>query len=1025
MSNNDNTVDSLAIANGELRRASERSKFDELLRSRTGIILVLVLPLILVFAITFGGYLYFNYQSIRASLGDRQFDRLSQAAQLIREEFTAIHYDIITLLLDPALFDNEPGNASTAGDSLLLELVGSSQRYEYIALLDPLGNELVRANRQNSGATLVSSGNLGTHADALYFSQAMDQQAQQVFGTSVQLMDTASDDPLENALIFFTIPQKNTDNNVTSVLLLAHRAGPLFGNIARMASNSPSNIWLVNSDGQILASRINNTPFRFIADIPERLSLAAQQPDIWSALQEGVERSTTIPGGLLSRANVCGQTNCLSASGQLVTSISQDNAQLDGWNLVALLPQAAMSPLRLLSAQNNRWLTLTMLLLLAGIVASACAWFLGSTLATLRRQEDNLKRVNLVQDAFFEKNPEIMFVKNLDGTYFLANEKCRELAGMPEADFSGQDRNEFFPANASSTMAEQDKQVISRRQAMEFHTKWKRDGVMQHFKTLRFPIYGGRREIVAVGGIANDVTEQVQSRQALMENENLLRTFIESAPEAVLICDGSAKITLVNKKAELVFGFAREEILEHSLLTLLPSLDMKFYEDAIRDSNSPTEPVVYELLEGHGQGSNLRKFPVDYSLAPIITEDGALMICLLRDVSDRALMETQLRQSQKMDAIGKLTGGMAHDFNNLLGIIIGNVALAMRQVKGEGRLEKRLETVMMAANRGAELTKRMLAVARRQPLQPKPLDINSVIEELTKMLPQTMGSHIKMELDLQQELPPVLLDESGFEALLLNLSINSRDAMPNGGSFTVSTSVKARKDVELVLPQTKIQDCDYIQITVRDTGTGMTQEALSRAFEPFFTTKDKGKGTGLGLAMIYGFVKQSSGYIVLNSEPGAGTTAYIFFPTTKETAIDTVKENEAQHCKLVQSGSHTVLIVDDETELLSIAEAYLEEHGFKVLTAENGKAALEVVKQHPEIALIVTDIVMPGGMNGPALAAEIEKDHQHIRFLYASGFPSGAVAESAGELLDAPLIHKPYTREVLISQVVGILSQAT
>ncbi len=1021
----DHKIDALPdtrSGSNDLLEKQEKPRWYEITRSRLGLSLILVLPLMLVFAITFGGYLYFNYQTIRTAIAEREFDSLSRVAQLMREEFNAVRFDIITLLLDPAIRNVQPGGNTAFDSGILQSVMSNSERYEFIALLDPSGNEISRAGSTDPTTPALPDNTSISHSETAYFQQAIEQRDQQVFGATIGLAIPSAGDLLRQARIYFVIPLLDQNNDVQSVLLLVHRASRLLGSIAELASSPLSDLWLINGDGQILASQVGERPFSFIANTAARNTLQDQQPEIWSVLSRGVDRFASFESGLLTRAKVCGQTNCLSSSGQLALTPSSDaGMQLDGWNLVTLIPDEYLAPLTLITAQNNRWFPLTLLILLAGVVASACAWFLASTMAALHRNEARLKRANMLQDAFFEKNPEIMFVKNLDGSYFLANEKCRELAGMPDKDFSGVDRSDVFPSMASSTMADQDKQVIARAIAMEFHTNWKRDGVMHYFKTLRFPIFNQQREIVAVGGIANDVTEQVQSRHALMENEELLRTFIESAPEAVLICDADAAITLVNKEAELIFGFDRSNMMEKSLFTLLPGLSRQQFEDTLKRDGSSIEILEHEILEGQGVASYNRKFPAEFSLAPIITSDGALMICMLRDVSDKVMIETQLRQSQKMEAIGKLTGGMAHDFNNLLGIIIGNIALGLRQVKGDQRLEKRLETALMAANRGAELTKRMLAIARRQPLQPKPVSINSVIKELAQMLPQTLGSDIEMILDLDDNLPLILLDESGFEALLLNLSINSRDAMPDGGTFTVQTSVKAKKDIQAALPHTIIRDSVYIHIAVSDTGTGMTPEALSRAFEPFFTTKEKGKGTGLGLAMIYGFVKQSYGYIVLDSSEGEGTTVHIYLPVDNDIGPMEAEPKPVLGDTSIDGKSFTVLVVDDEEELLSIAEAYLQDIGLHVLIAHSGIEALQVLDKNPDIDLLVTDVVMPGGISGPALAAKIRQKLPSVKILYASGFPSGVLEESAGTMLDAPLINKPYTRELLVSEVIKTL----
>ncbi|MDA1372865.1 MAG: PAS domain-containing protein [Proteobacteria bacterium] len=650
---------------------------------------------------------------------------------------------------------------------------------------------------------------------------------------------------------------------------------------------------------------------------------------------------------------------------------------------------------------------------------------------TLLKVPDTAERVVVplpaeksLMDDFFETNPEIMFIKNLDGSFHFANEMCRRLADMPEADLRGRDRFDVFPEDASSAMQEQDMQVLLNEEAMEFHTRWKRDGTTRHFKTLRFPMRNPEGDIVAIGGVASDVTDQVNSRHALLDQEQLLKTFIESAPDAVLICDTDGQIILTNKQTSSVFSYERDEFLEYSIFDLIPELDVKLITDLFEDAKILDGEFFRVALEESGVDKNNRNFPIEFSLAPITTKEGSLIICLLRDVSERALMETQIRQSQKMDAIGKLTGGMAHDFNNLLGIIIGNLDLTLSKINSDDDpFKKRLTTALHAAERGADLTKRMLAVARRQPLQPKSIDVNGIVEEMAEMLPATLGPDIEMSFEFMEDLPPILVDASGLEGMLLNLAINSRDAMPAGGQFSIVTNVKTRDDIVELMPNVIIKNAKFVHILVSDNGTGMSQDTLNRAFEPFFSTKDKTKGTGLGLAMIYGFVKQSRGFIILNSELGAGTSIDIFLPVDEQVNVQLQQKTKKERVASVANESTLVLVVDDEPDLLEVAVAYLQDLGCQVLSASGGNEGLGVLAENPEVDILLTDIVMPGGMNGVAFANEVRSKHPDIKVIYTSGFPSGVIEETANANLDAPLVSKPYNREDLGNMVNQVLEQ--
>lgn len=643
---------------------------------------------------------------------------------------------------------------------------------------------------------------------------------------------------------------------------------------------------------------------------------------------------------------------------------------------------------------------------------------------TLRQFAADAKseRHDLILKRFVQKNPEAMFVKNLDSSFAVVNEKFIEIVSEPNDSMRTISDHQDLPDVVANRIHQQDLQVIECEEPMEFHSKYKREDTDLHVKTVRFPIYDDRHELIAIGGITSDVTDQVHSRHALMENEKLLRTFIESAPDAVLICSDEGDVSLVNEAAEAIFGFDRSQMLGMNLVELIRGVSAEDFVQAMRVARTEGHNMVAEIRQGSGVGCNKDDFPVEFSLAPVTAAGGSLVICALRDVSEKVAMETQLRHSQKMEAIGKLTGGMAHDFNNLLGIMIGNLALAKRKLDAQDPLLKRLDTALNAAERGAELTKRMLAVAQRQPLQPKPMCLNDVVSELAKMLPQTLGTDIEIELNLSDDLPPVEVDESAAESMLLNLAINARDAMPQGGTFSISSSAVSSGEIEQVLPDATVPEEKYIRVTVKDTGTGMSSEALNRAFEPFYTTKEKGKGTGLGLAMIYGFVKQSRGYIDIDSAEGEGTSVHIFLPACAEKLVKQRKRPSKIDVPYLASRSHTVLVVDDEVGLLEIARAYLEDLGCKVFTAESGSEALEIISNHDEVELLFTDVVMPK-MNGVALVENVRKMKPDISVLYASGFPSGRIQEKSGTQLDAPLVHKPYSRDSLAEIVMETLLQ--
>ncbi|PCJ23501.1 MAG: hybrid sensor histidine kinase/response regulator [SAR86 cluster bacterium] len=664
---------------------------------------------------------------------------------------------------------------------------------------------------------------------------------------------------------------------------------------------------------------------------------------------------------------------------------------------------------------------------ITAFLSAFVAWKLADTLKNQQTKETSLSKNVELHKSFFERSPAIMYVKDLDGKYQLANNSFRAFLESTGDSFSEEDEARAFPESIVESMSEQDKQVIKYKQAIEFQSKWPaaKGQSTQYFNFLRFPLFDDKGEVVAIGGIASNRTDQVNARKALRESEEQFRTLIESAPDAVLITNINGNVILVNKRAESLFSIGRQELLGKSLDDLLPGFNLPQYIASHPTGNTDTQADDQNLVSLVAVDSNNVTKPVEVAFSATDSRDGISITCLIRDMSERARLETQLRQSQKMDAIGKLTGGMAHDFNNLLGVIMGNLDLAARKLDKDSPIRKRLTTARKASERGAELTTRMLAVARRQPLQPKPTSINSIILEMADMLPRTLGPDIEMKYDIKEDIPDVLVDPSGLENVFLNLAINARDAMPKGGNFYITTDVLDLSEKSPLSDQDDLLPGSYVQLVFTDTGEGMSPETLSRVFEPFFTTKERGKGTGLGLAMIYGFAKQSGGSIQIYSEPGVGTTIEIFLPVSKEKAVLSAPKSDNGDDIPIKSFTEKVLIVDDEYELLEVAVSYLEEMGFEVLAATDGKQAVRTLQKNTDIEVLLTDIVMPGGMSGVELATEARKIIPTLKVQYMSGFPSGVHADKSGVDLDAPLITKPYSREKLSDALEELLLKTT
>jgi signal transduction histidine kinase len=395
-----------------------------------------------------------------------------------------------------------------------------------------------------------------------------------------------------------------------------------------------------------------------------------------------------------------------------------------------------------------------------------------------------------------------------------------------------------------------------------------------------------------------------------------------------------------------------------------------------------------------------------------------------QEVAERLKAEEALRQAQKMEAVGQLTGGIAHDFNNLLTIIVGNIELLQRRLPdGHERLQRAADHAMEATRRAATLTQRLLAFSRRQPLEPKPIDANKLVAGMSELLRRTLGETIALETVLAGDLWRTQADPNQLENAIVNLAVNARDAMPNGGKLTIETA-NARLDEAYVESLAEpVPPGQYVQVSVSDTGTGMDKATMEKVFEPFFTTKEAGKGTGLGLSQVYGFVRQSNGHVRIYSELGEGTTIKIYLPRLIGSDEGPAEEPVKRPAMMKGSGE-TILVVEDEPALRAYAVEALRDLGYRVLEAAEGWEALTIVEQHPEIALLFTDVVLTGGINGRVLADEVTRHKPGLPVLYTTGYTANAIVHHGRLDPGMHLIGKPFTYAELAAKVRRMLDGA-
>ncbi len=530
--------------------------------------------------------------------------------------------------------------------------------------------------------------------------------------------------------------------------------------------------------------------------------------------------------------------------------------------------------------------------------------------------------------------------------------------------------------------------------------------------------------------LSREIAERNQTDYALRESEARLRAMARAIPDLVFVVDeeGCYREILAAGQDRTAVG---NTPIRGKLLSEIHAPDMaRFFLDIIHRAlrTKQIQVAEYELTTTSGRRwFESRTAPLDIRFAepsPVTTlhPQGDLFgppelrrftaksaaIVVARDITQRKHAEAQLRQAQKMQAIGQLTGGIAHDFNNLLAIIMGNLELLNEQLTTQPELYEMAQQALRATDRGAKLTQRLLAFSRRQPLLAQPTNLNKLVLGMLELMRRTLGANIRIETALASDLEQTLVDPAQFENALLNLVINARDAMPQGGRLALTTANILIEEEDEAAMQAETRPGPYVMLAVSDTGVGMTPESLERAFEPFFTTKETGKGSGLGLSMVYGLVKQSNGHVTIHSEPGRGATVRLYLPRIANPARATTEPRAANTS--IQGRGELILVVEDDADVRRFAVSALCGLGYEPLQAADAATALRVLETTPHIALLFTDIVMPGEMDGVRLAAEAQRRYPGLRVLLTSGYTEHAPIGHDELTAAIEVLAKPYRK---------------
>jgi two-component system, cell cycle sensor histidine kinase and response regulator CckA len=505
---------------------------------------------------------------------------------------------------------------------------------------------------------------------------------------------------------------------------------------------------------------------------------------------------------------------------------------------------------------------------------------------------------------------------------------------------------------------------------------------------------------------------------SLGEGEAKFRALMESASQAIVGVSHKGLIELVNHKVEELFGYKREELIGQELEILLPGALWEAHARHRKDffAHPRARPMGIGLNLA-GKRKNGQEFPVEISLNYVEVGGHALAIGFITDIGERVRLEQQLRQAQKMEAVGQLAGGVAHDFNNLLTVIQGYSSMALEGLKLDGTLREPLEEIQKAAVSAAALTRQLLAFSRRQVIQPKVLNLNVVIRQMERMLRRVIREDIDLIPALGEGLDDIRADPGLVEQIIMNLTVNARDAMPEGGKLILETA-NLFLDKEYVGGHLSAKVGPHVMLAVTDTGMGMSPEVQARIFEPFFTTKPQGRGTGLGLATVYGIVQQMEGSIWVYSEVGKGTTFKILFPVP---GAEARREDEAALEPVSSTGNETILLAEDESGVRKFVRSMLEKQGYKVLEAESPDVALELAARGAgHIDVLLTDMIMPQ-INGPELAERICALRPSVKVLFMSGYTDRAIRLQDRISQGASFIQKPFTPNLLARKLRELL----
>ena len=618
----------------------------------------------------------------------------------------------------------------------------------------------------------------------------------------------------------------------------------------------------------------------------------------------------------------------------------------------------------------------------------------------LRESEERLR-------ILFEFAPDAYYLSDLEGIMIDGNRAVEELTGYTRQELIGRNILNVLSAGQLSTITDRLTQsALGRPTGPDEFTINRKDGSRITVETRTFPVtIQGQRLVL---GIARDITERKRVREELAK----LHRAVEASGEVVFLTDSEGIFTYVNPEFTRLYGFSATEVVGKATPRILKSgkYDQEYYHEfwqTLLAKDAVKGRIVNKTKAG-------RLVTVEASASPVLDEGGAItaFLAIQSDVTAQSTLEAQLRHAQKMEAIGQLAGGIAHDFNNILSVIMANSDILRDAIEpARNDLISAVRDIGTAARNGARLARKLLGFSRKTELMVETVDLAAITNELSSMLRRVIPETIRLTLHVEDDAKRVNADRGAFEQILLNLVSNARDAMPDGGDLSIAVETRI-----VGHPAPGLESGEYAVVTVTDTGIGMDEATKQRVFEPFFTTKPEGAGTGLGMAMVYGLMKQHGGYVDVDSQLGTGTTVTLYFPVARG-STDAPTQRAVLPSDEIRGGTETILYVEDQQTVRRTGSRILARHGYTVISADNGVAALREYEQHADaIDLVITDVVMPE-MGGYDLLREIRRRDPDVPFILTSGYSGGALQQEVGTYRNVTTVGKPWTLDELLRGV--------